>query len=135
MFHPLCLNVPFSPLGPGYPLSPLGPGPPGGPAMAPYPAREEQRHRVSHVNDEATFSNDTYVSLFHCCVQYVESHHSVTLTLEEHHEVSCDVAVGTEDAAHAGRSGGAGWSGGALDRSDVGLRGTLNQILLQHAVT
>lgn len=56
------------------------------------------------------------------------------LTSEEFHEVSCDIAVGTDDAALTNWSGRARWTRGALNRSNVCPPRTLNQILLQQAL-
>lgn len=56
------------------------------------------------------------------------------LTSEEVHEVSCDVAIGTDDTAVTRWSGGPRWTRGALNRSYICLQRTLNQIVLQKAL-
>lgn len=56
------------------------------------------------------------------------------LTSEEVHEVSCDVAIGTNDAAIARWSGRSSWAGRALNGSYICQPGAVNQIVLQEAL-
>lgn len=56
---------------------------------------------------------------------------AIPLTSEEVHEISCDVAVGTDDAAvprWSWRTGGTGW---ALNGSHIGFRIAIDTIFLQ----
>lgn len=126
MSHLLCVRVPFSPLGPGYPLSPFGPGPPGGPEMVPYAAKAH--HSVVTNIYQLPLHESHFLLLLSCNASLR------ILTSEERHEVSRDVAIGTDDAALTGRSGGARWTGRALDCSHIRPQRALNQILLQQAL-